>query len=74
MSTAWGLFKLPLLPKEFYEAMEELRKEFKISQWHVILVAIQALIYLSEEQPKLVQAWMLKVREKYPFPRKFKVD
>ena len=61
-------FSIPTLPKQWYEFLTKLRRQYQLSPWQVVIVALMALKDLGSqaEGRPVVERIIQDVRQKYP--------
>lgn len=57
---------LPMLPKEWYEYMEEFRVPREMTQWQTIILGLSALKLFEETKASMLDAAVNNIKVQYP--------
>lgn len=59
------MFRLPSLPKEWYNKLQALCQAHQLSQWQVIILGLHCILVVGQLNPEKLEQMASSIREKY---------
>jgi hypothetical protein len=59
-------FRLPSLPKEWYEKLNQLCKHFDMTQWQIVILGFKVILEFGRLNPQALTALADEIKQLYP--------